>query len=169
MIRAIIESPPPLNDRSEPGDMTIHNVSSDALFEIADTAQDAGAAISRLSYYVAEAKAEMTALIAGCFSTSSALIKLAAAVGESPNLEGQSAVAAGDFIVVEVSLILTFSDMKRLVGGFRRSRLTTAVSYRQIWVELMVHFQRQSDKTLARRLKLYQQFVEGLESILING
>ncbi len=139
-----------------------------ALIAIAETAQDVGCALSKFLDPVADASAEITSLIAECFSTSSALRKLANAIGDFPNPR-RHVVVAGDVQTVKDSLRFTFSDVQRIVGGLARYPVISAASYRQAWRELDAHFQQQSNNTLTRRLKLYQLFIEGLRSILIEG
>lgn len=139
-----------------------------ALIATAETAQNVASALSKFLDPVADASAEITALIAECFSTSSALRRLDAAVGEFPDPRKHTAVAR-DVQSVKESLRLTFSDVQRIVGSLGRNPVISAASYRQAWRELDGHFREQSNNTLTRRLQLYQLFIEGLRSILIEG
>lgn len=139
-----------------------------ALVATAETAVDIASALSKFLDPLADSLVEITALIAECFSTSSALRKLDAAIGDFQDPRRHTAVA-GQVRIVKDSLTFTFGDVQRIVGGLGRYPVISAASYRQTWRELVAHFQEQSNNTLTRRLKLYQQFIEGLRSILIEG
>lgn len=139
-----------------------------ALIATAETAQDVGSALSKFLDPVADASAEITALIAECFSTSSALRKLDTAIREYQD-PGRHTAVAGAVRTVKDSLGFTFIDVQRIVGELGRYSIISALSYRQIWKELVVYFQEQSNNTLSRRLKLYQHFIEELRFILIEG
>ena len=139
-----------------------------ALVATAETAQDVGSALSQFLDPVADASADITLLIAECFSTSSALRRLEAAIADFPDFRRHDLVRV-DVQTVKESLRLTFGDVQRIVGGLGRYPIISAASYRQTWRELAAHFQEQSNNTLTRRLRFYQSFLDDLRSILIEG
>lgn len=97
------------------------------------------------------------AVIAECFSTSSALRRLERTVVLCPDPRGHVAVVE-DIATIGISLNFTFSDVHNIFGGLVPP--TSAISYRQTWRELEGYFQEQSNDTLRGRLMLYQQFIK---------
>ena len=139
------------------------------LIALAETAEDVGGGLNRLLDPVADASAEIAALIAQCFSVSAALRRLAEAV-EAYESYRRYAVVRFEIVNVKESLLYTFRDVKRLFGaGLARVAILTGAQYRQLWRDITDHFRAQSGNTLERRLQIYQDCIKGLEYILIEG
>ena len=140
-----------------------------ALIALAETAEDVGGGLNRLLDHVADASAEVAALIAQCFSISAALRRLAEAV-EAYEFHRRYAVVRLEIVNVRESLYDTFRDVKRLFrAGLGRVAILTGAQYRQLWRDLTDHFRAQSGNTLERRLQIYQVCLNGLECILMEG
>ncbi|KAK3167224.1 hypothetical protein OEA41_010350 [Lepraria neglecta] len=140
-----------------------------SLVAVAETAQDVGSGFSKFLDPVADASAEIAALIAECFSTSADLRKLDRAIEEF-EFDRSYARIRGDIAIVKDSLVYTFRDVQRLFGvGLGRATILPGLEYRQVWRDLTTHFQEESNNTLERRLKLYQEFIKELTFILLEG
>ena len=140
-----------------------------ALIALAETAEDVGGGLNKLLDYVADASAEVAALIAQCFSVSAALRRLAEAV-EAYEFDRRYAIVRLEIVTVRESLSYTFRDVRRLFGaGLGRVANPTGTQYRQLWRDLIEHFRAQSGNTLERRLRIYQDCLKGLEYILTEG
>ena len=140
-----------------------------SLIAVAETAQDVGSGFSKFLDPVADASAEIAALIAECFSTSVALRKLGQAIEEF-EYDRSYARIRGDVAIVRESIVYTFQDVQRLFGvGLARATILPGAQYRQVWRDLTAHFQEESNNTLERRLKLYQEFIKDLTWILLEG
>ena len=140
-----------------------------SLVAVAETAQDVGSGLSKFLDPVADASAEIAALIAECFSTSAALRKLDRAIEEF-EFDRSYARIRGDIAIVKDSLLYTFRDVQRLFGvGLARATILPGLEYRQVWRDLTTHFREESNNTLERRLKLYQEFIKELTFILLEG
>ena len=140
-----------------------------ALIAVAETAEDVGAGLNKLLDPVADAAAEITALIAQCFLISSALRNLGEAV-EDYEYHRRYAGIRHDIVIVRESLVYTFRDVQRLFGAdLGRVAIVTGAQYRQLWRDLTEHFRAQSNNTLKRRLQIYHDCLEGLRCILIEG
>lgn len=85
-----------------------------SLVAVAETAQDVGSGLSKFLDPVADASAEIAALIAECFSTSAALRKLDQAI-EELEFDRSYARIRGDVAIVKDSLVYTFRDVQRLL------------------------------------------------------
>lgn len=137
-----------------------------ALIAVAETAQDAGSALNKFLDPVADHSADITALIAQCFSTSSALRRLHKTIGDFPYHRRYSHITE-DLTTVKTSLDYTFKDVQRLFGGLGKGVINGA-AYRRVWRELDDHFYEESGNALSRRLVLYQQFLQDLTTILVE-
>ncbi len=139
-----------------------------SLIAVAETAQDVGAGLNRFLDPVADASAEIAALIAQCFSISAALRRLDEAVEEYQYHRRYDRIHL-DILNVKESLVYTFRDVQRLFGGLGRIAILPGAQYRQVWREISVHFRAQSNNTLERRLQMYHDCLKGLTCILTDG
>ena len=139
-----------------------------ALLALAQTAQDIGASLNKFLDPVDDYSAEITALIGQCFNTSSALRRLSELIGEGPPYPRRYLEIIEDKTLVTDSLDYTFRDVSRIVGGLGRGGLAAA-SYRRVWRELEDFFLEESNNSLARRLVLYQDVLNGLQDHMIDG
>ncbi len=140
-----------------------------ALIAVAETAEDVGAGLNKLLDPVADASAEIAALIAQCFSISAALRRLGEAVEEYEDHRRYDRIYR-DIENVRESLVYTFRDVKRLFGvDLGRAAIPTGAQYRQLWRDLTEHFRAESNNTLERRLQKYHDCLRGLRCILIEG
>ena len=141
-----------------------------ALLAVAETAQDVGSALTKFidqGDALADYSADITALIAQCFSTSSALRSLRDAI-EQYRYPRRHQLISNDLNTVRSSLTYTFKDVQQIFGGLGRAGVTSGV-YRQVWRELDNHFREEGRNTLKRRLEYYQEFLYGLTDTLIEG
>lgn len=138
------------------------------LIAVAETAQDIGSSLSKFLDPVADYSADITTLIAQCFSTSSALRRVDESLGEYPHHHRRYSYVAEDLEAVWRSLTYTVEDVQRIFGGLGRGGLSGA-SYRRVWKELSDHFFDEAGSTLSRRLERYQQFLEELRYTLLYG
>ena len=140
-----------------------------ALIAVAETAEDVGAGLNKLLDPVADASAEIAALIAHCFAISAALQRLGEAV-EDYEYDRRYARIRRDIVNVRESLLYTFRDVQRLFGVYLgRGAILTGAQYRPLWRELTEHFRAESNNTLERRLQIYHDCLKGLRCILIEG
>ena len=140
-----------------------------SLIAVAETAQDVGSGFSKFLHPVADASAEIAALIAVCFSTSAALRNLDEAIEEF-EYDRSYRTIRGDVAIVKDSLVYTFQDVQRLFGvGLARATILPGLEYRQVWRNLTAHFEQQSKNTLERRLKYYQEFIKDMTCVLLEG
>ena len=139
-----------------------------ALIAVAETAQDVGSALNRFLDPVADYSAEITALIAQCFHTSSALRMLHDTARDYPYPRRHELIR-NDLNDVRSSLNYTFKDVQRIFGGLGKAATTPGQAYRQVWQDLTDHFRGESGNTLSRRLRYYQRFLDGLTDTLIDG
>lgn len=139
-----------------------------ALIAVAETAQDVASGLNQFLDPVADYSADITALIAHCFSTSSALRILDTTIGEVP-IHRRYHYIANDLSIVTDSLQYTFTDVKRIFGRLGRAVGAPPATYRRVWRDLNDHFHEESGNTLSRRLDFCQIFVEGLTCTLNEG
>ncbi|KAL6719002.1 hypothetical protein ACLMJK_003237 [Lecanora helva] len=137
-----------------------------ALLSVAETAEAVGSALNQFLNPVADKSAEITALIAQCFGTSSALRKLRNAIERCPSPR-QRRLIVDDTDDVRQSLEYTFQDVKSVFGGLGRTAERTRAVYRRVWVDLSNLFYRESG--LVHRLEQYRQFLRGLVETLYEG
>ena len=133
-----------------------------SLIALAETAQDIGSAFSKFLDPVADYSAEITALIAHCFNTSSALRTLHDTINDYPNARRHQ-VILDELNLAQNSLDYTFKDVQRIFGGIGRT------GYRRVWRDLIDHFREESGNTLSRRLEYYQQLLHGLTDFSVHG
>ena len=125
----------------------------------AETAQDIAAGLNKFLDPVPEYSTEITALIAECFATSSALRELTAAIGD-PRFNRQYHEVKEDISMTIRSLDYTFEDVRHLFGGLgRTNHVSQASAYRSVWTDITVHFQGESGNSLCRRLEYYKRFL----------
>lgn len=140
-----------------------------ALIAVAETAEDVGSGLNKLLDPVADASAEIAALIAQCFSISAALRRLGEAVEDYEYHRRYDGIRR-DIVNVRESLVYTFRDVQRLFGvDLGRVGILTGAQYRQLWRDLIEHFRAESNNTLERRLQIYHDCLKGLRCILIEG
>ena len=138
-----------------------------ALVAVAEKAVAVGSALSQLLDPVADSFAEITALIAQCFSTSSSLRRLCNAITDHQYPDRHRRVSA-DVTTVRVSLEYTFEDAQRIFRNFRRD-VPLHTAYRRVWTELEDYFWDESQNTLSRRLGYCQDLLDHLTDTLVEG
>ena len=138
-----------------------------ALLMIAEDAQDVAGALNKFLDPVADYSAEITALIAQCFHTSSALRMLRDALNDYP-FPRRHQLIAEDLDTVTDSLRYTFKDVQRIFGGLGRVGVRLGDEYRRVWRDLTDHFREESQSSLSRRLEYYQRFLHGLTDTLVE-
>ena len=136
-----------------------------ALIAVAETAQDIGSSLNKFLTPVDEFSADITALIAQCFNTSSALRRLNGLVEVAPRRD--FSYISDDLRLATDSLDYTFKDVQRIFGGLARGGLVGA-AYRRVWRDLQDFFYEESGNTLSRRLQLYQDFLTDLSTTLTH-
>ena len=140
-----------------------------SLIAVAETAQDVGAGLNKFLDPVADASAEIAALIALCFSISAALRRLDEAIEEYEYHRRYDHIH-DDILNVRESLVYTFRDVQRLFGvGLGRIAVLPGAQYRQVWRNLTTHFREESNNTLERRLQIYHDCLKGLTCVLNEG
>ena len=139
-----------------------------ALIAVAEKAQDIAAALGKFLDPVEDQSAEITALIAECFSTSSALRGLDRKIGDFPYHRRYPDISA-DLTTVKDSLNFTFRDVSRIFGGLGRVAVVPRAEYGYVWGNLCDHFREESGNTLRRRLDIYCTVLEGLSETLTEG
>lgn len=139
-----------------------------AIIAVAERAQDIAAALDKFLDPVHDQSAEITALIAQCFATSSALRQLDRTIGPFPYHRHYPEISP-DLTVVKDSLTYTFQDVERLFGRLGRVAAIPRAEYGYVWDDLCDFFRAESGNILERRLKIYCIVIEGLTDILIEG
>jgi lipopolysaccharide export LptBFGC system permease protein LptF len=143
-----------------------------SLIAIAETAVDVGSGFSKFLDPVADASAEIEALIAVCFSTSAALRNLDEAIEEFEHERRYERIERirRHVAIVQDSIVYTFQDVQRLFGvGLARATILPGLEYRRVWRNLTAHFGQESKNTLERRLEYYQEFIKALTCVLLEG
>ena len=138
------------------------------IIAVAETAQDVAAALEKFLEPVHDQSAEITALIAKCFSTSSALRELTNSIGPFPYHRRYPDIAY-DLRTVKDSLIYTFKDVQRLMGRLGRLAIPPRAEYGYVWEDICEYFQTESNNSLQRRLGIYCIVLEGLNDTLFEG
>lgn len=139
-----------------------------ALIAVAETAQDVAEALNKFLRPVEDQSEEITALIAECYSTSSALHRLANTIEEDLTNPKNAEISA-DLSKVRQSLEFTFRDVQRIFGGLARVGIIPGAEYIGVWRELCRFFKDESGNSLCRRLDLCKQFLVDLSVILTEG
>ena len=138
------------------------------MIAVAETAQDIAAALEKFLDPVHDQSAEITALIAKCFQTSSALRELTNTIGPFPYHPYYQEISY-DLKTVKDSLVYTFKDVQRLVGRLGRVAVPLRAEYTYVWEDICEYFQSESNNSLQRRLGIYCFVLEGLNDTLIEG
>ena len=133
-----------------------------ALLAVAETAEDIGSALHKFLEPVADYAADITALIAQFFHTSSALRSLRDTIANHLDPYRHRLIRE-DLETVRSSIHYTFKDLQRIFGGLAR------LGHRRVWEDLEDHFFEESRNTLHRRLEYYQDLLQGLSETLREG
>lgn len=139
-----------------------------AIIAVAETAQDVAAALQKFVDPVDDQAAEITALMAECLSTSSALRELDRTIGPFPHHRHYPEISE-DLTIVKDSLTYTFEDVKRLFGRLGRVAAVPRAEYIYVWDDLCDYFRTESGNTLRRRLRICCIVLDGLTDTLIEG
>lgn len=138
------------------------------LIAVAEKAQDISAALDKFLGPLDDQSAEITALMAECLATSSALRALDRKIGDFPYHPHYPEISS-DLTTVKDSLNYTFADVKRIIGGLGRVGVVTRAEYRYVWERLCAFFREESGNPLRRRLEIYYTVLEYLSDILTDG
>lgn len=136
-----------------------------ALIAVAEKAQDIAAALEKFLAPLDDQSAEITALMAQCLSTSSALRDLGRKIGDFPYHRRYPEIS-GDLTIVKESLNFTFGDVQRLIGRLGIPTVVPRAEYHYVWGDLCDFFRAQSGNTLQRRLDIYCIVIRELSCIL---
>lgn len=137
-----------------------------ALIALAERARDISAALDKFLDPLDDQSAEITALMAECLSTSSALRDLDRKIDDFPHRYPR---ISRDLTTVKDSLNYTFDNVHRLFGGLARVALVPRAEYGYVWQDLCSFFRQQSGNTLRRRLEIYCLVLEQLSYTLTEG
>lgn len=139
-----------------------------ALIAVAEKAQDIAAALDKFLGPVEDQSAEITALMAECLSTSSALRELDRKIGDFPYHRRYPEISR-DLTTVKDSLNYTFRDVQRLFGGLARVAVLPRAEYGYVWGNLCDYFRAESGNPLRRRLEIYCIVLEEMSCTLTEG
>lgn len=139
-----------------------------ALIAVAEKAQDIAAALEKFLGPVEDQSAEITALMAECLSTSSALRELDRKIGDFPYHRRYPEISR-DLTTVKDSLNYTFRDVQRLFGGLARVAVLPRAEYGYVWGDLCDYFRAESGNPLRRRLEIYCIVLEEMSCTLTEG
>ena len=135
------------------------------LIGVAEDCIDIAEALQRFLIPVDHESAEITDLIAECYSVSSALRHLERTIGPLPYHRYFLDISY-DLTIVKDSLHLTFEDVHRILGRLGRVAAVPRAEYEYVWDDLRDFFYRESGNALRRRLEIYGTLLEGLTDIL---
>ncbi len=135
------------------------------LIAVAEKAQDIAAALEKFLAPLDDQSAEITALMAQCLSTSSALRDLDRKIGDFPYHRRYPEIS-DDLTIVKDSLNFTFGDVQKLIGRLGRPTVVPRAEYRYVWGDLCDFFRAESGNTLQRRLDIYCIVLRELSCIL---
>ena len=139
------------------------------IIAVAEKAQDVAAALDKFLGPLDDQSAEITALMAECLHTSSALRALDRKIGDFPYHRHYPEISS-DLTTVKDSLNYTFDDVKKIIGGLGRVVVgVPRAEYGYVWQDLCTFFREESGNTLRRRLEIYCIVLEGLSDILTEG
>ena len=138
------------------------------LIAVAEDCIDIAEALRRFLIPVDDESAEITALIAECYSVSSALRHLERTIGPFPHHRYYPNISY-DLSTVKDSLKFTFENVHRILGRLGRVAAVPRAEYGYVWDDLREYFYRESGNFLRRRLEIYGILLEGLTDILIEG
>ena len=139
------------------------------LIAVAEECIDIAEALRRFLNPVDDESAEITALIAECYSVSSALRKLERTIGPFPHHHRYYIDISANLTTVKDSLKFTFDDVHRILGRLGRVAVVPRAEYEYVWDDLCEYFYRESGNPLRRRLEIYGILLEGFTDILIQG
>ena len=139
-----------------------------AIIAVAEDAHDIALALDKFLHPVDDQSAEINALIAECYTLSSALRKLDRTIGPFPYHPYYRDISY-DLTTVKDSINYTFDDAHRIFGRLGREAAVPGAEYGYVWDDLCEHFFRESGNTLRRRLEIYCILLEGLTDVLIQG
>ena len=138
------------------------------LIAVAEKAQDIAAALDKFLGPVEDQSAEITALMAECLSTSSALRELDRKIGDFPYHRRYPDISR-DLMTVKDSLNYTFRDVQKQFGGLGRVAAAPRAEYRYVWGDLCDYFYAESGNALRRRMEIYCIVLEDLSCTLTEG
>ena len=138
------------------------------LIAVAEDCIDIAEALRRFLIPVDDESAEITALIAECYSVSSALRKLERTIGPFPHHRYYPDISY-NLTTVKDSLNLTFEHVHRILGRLGRVAVVPRAEYGYVWDDLCEYFYHESGNSLQRRLEIYGTLLVGLTDILIEG
>ena len=137
-----------------------------ALIATAETTRDVASAFQNFFEPLAEYPdriAVLEALEAELFATSAALRTLDQVARDSRN-DPRNRSVSRDVDIVLRSLGFTFDDVYRIFGGLGAREYP--YSFRVVWTEITVFFQRESGNSLCQRLGYYRRFLVSITDIL---
>ena len=138
------------------------------LIAVAEECIDIAEALRRFLIPVDDESAEITALIAECYSVSSALRNLERTIGPFPHHRYYPNISY-NLTTVKDSLNFTFEDVHRILGRLGRVAVIPRAEYGYVWDDLYDFFYRESGNALRRRLEIYGSLLDGLTDILFEG
>lgn len=125
----------------------------------AQNARDVGTAFDRFLGALPDYFTEITALVAELYAIGSALRDLDLII-ISPEYGRRATCILDDLDIVQLSLSITLRDVRELFGGLDRDGYPpTARAYREVWIDICRHFERESGNTLQTRLERFRQFI----------
>ena len=140
-----------------------------ALVGQAEAAHDAAAALHQFLEHVPDHDAELTALISELYAVSSALRGLSTTIVELQHTGAYGRISAEVGITLE-SMVHTFGDFNRLLGGFARYRhLSNRAAHGQVWDDIDEYFHVQSNCPFKKRLQYYKSYLLQMEHVIEQG
>ena len=125
----------------------------------AQNARDVGTAFDRFLGALPDCFTEITALVAELYAIGSALRDLDLII-LSPEHRARATGILDDLELVQLSLSITLRDAREIFGGLDRDGYPpTPRAYRDVWIDLCRHFQRESGNTLQTRLERFRRFI----------
>ena len=137
-----------------------------AIIAVSEECVDVAEALTKFRIPVNDQSAEIDALIAECYSVSSALRNLDRIIGPFPYHPYYHRDVSPDLTTVKDSLNYTFDDVHRIFGRLGRVAAEPRAEYVYVWHDLCEYFYHESGNTLRRRLEIYGILLEGLTDIL---
>ena len=136
-----------------------------AIIAVSEDCVDVAEALTKFLTPVNDQSAEIAALIAECYSVSSALRNLDRLIGPFPYHPYYRDISP-DLTTVKDSLNYTFDDVHRILGRLGRVAAEPRAEYVYVWDDLCEYFYHESGNPLRRRLEIYCILLEGLTDIL---
>lgn len=132
------------------------------IIDTAESAQDVAAALDKFLGPVADYATEITALIGECYGISSALRELDTCYADL-HFNNNHDQLSKDIYVTLRSINYTFDDVHDLLTGLGSTvHLSRTAAYRAVWDNMIVHFERESNNSLCRRIGIYRKFLGAL-------